>query len=199
MSRQDYHYYRHGTAEAFLVPSHHAVGGNLIETGDPGNFQVVPNRIYATPLLLPRATTIDGVYHMSNAVASGVTMQCAIYGVECLSIPLPGRIISQDVTSLTMRATVSSPGNYTVASMTQAYAIGGQRLMWLAALWTGSANVRGVTNPWAMFGYDPVSLSVPLTHVVASWNGLATLPNTYPGSWSVVMSTMPALGIRVVG
>lgn len=202
------HRRRHG-AETFLVASRYAVGGVFGEAGNT-TLQVVPDQLYATPLMLPRATTIDGIFHHIGAVASGVIAQAAIYGVECLSLPLPGRILSQDSwgqgggagVPLTMRGYCSSlASGIVIASVTQAWAIGDRRLVWLAATWTGSAQVQAVTrgHTWAFFGYEVASLSAPFTHLVTSWPGSATLPNTYPAVWTAVSSTMPALGVRIVG
>lgn len=201
---QDAGYYHHGGGGALSAGSYVAIAGQL-GTAALGTLQVVPDRIYAVPIIVSRASYIDRLAHRTTAVASGVIAQMAIYAVECATIPLPGRIISQDSNAagnvgFTMRGYCSSLGGSTtnVVSVPQDYAIGGNRLLWMAATWTGSATVVSVADPWAIFGYDPVSLSVPYSHIVASWAGSVTMPNTYPAAWTAVYSQPPALGVRII-
>jgi hypothetical protein len=200
----DVGYWRHG-ADAFFVASRYHVGGALGEAGAQ-LMQVVPDKLYATPLLLSRAVTIDGLLQRVNAVSSGVVSQMALYGVECWAIPVPTRIVSQgsqapNFAGFTMRGYCSSLTNGLAVMSTSAasYQIGDRRLFWLAATWTGSAQVQAVhdDNRWAFFGYEATSLAVPIGFLVTSWPGSTTLPNTFPAVWTAAGSSMPALGVRI--
>lgn len=164
------------------------------------------DQLHATPILLNGTVTTDALALHAVSATSGMTAQIALYGVSCAHQPWPTQLVAQaggvsfrgtltDVCSLGLRVmsvALPSQGGFT---------IGDRRLYWLACVLTGSAQLQAVDHQtaWAIFGYDATSFTLAQTHLVASWAGTTTLPNTFPSTgWILPASNMPALALRVV-
>jgi len=208
------HVWRNASSASIVttVTQHFAgqLGGGATVT-----MRIVPDKLYAVPFIVPRSLSCSALVQWISTAASGVTAQLAVYGVECLSLPMPTRVIAQgndgfvwrgfvsDITSLNTRVFSIPPAGSTFVvsgNIKTGYSLAGNRLYWFACAYTGSAAIAGIDQGfgWPIFGYDMTSLSLAYTHLVTSWSPASvTLPNTFPAVWTATCSAAPAIGVRI--
>lgn len=197
-------YWRAGSSSVASRAVHYGflTGGPTFTTA-----AIPANMVFSMPIVVARSGTIlDALTLRITASASGVQGQLALYGVSCLSVPLPTYMVAQAGGYAAVGTIpVCSLGTQIVSFATPTtggFAIGGWRLYWPTVVFAGSATVTVMngTGRWAFFGYDATSLSVPLSCITTSWDGTVTLPGSWcPSSFTIVGSSPIAVGLRVLG
>ena len=186
-------------ASGISVFSGHTHPGGVANENFTTTLAINPGLIYAAPYILTRSLTINALTFRAIATVAAATVQMGVYGVECLSIPLPTRILAQESGATLRGSTTAVAGNIGIISMpASTFAIGDRRMVWVAITATASLTIHGHQYHWAIFGYDANSASVPLGSIVTSWDGAVTLPNTFSTTVSVSLLPTPVLPMRIV-